>query len=141
LTYWFGIDFSLAPMPPVVIARAATLHCLFVMMMSIGLGLPYGKWLERKILKLPEADSSSYYFFLVILFFVLGLLPYIIFTEEGFPQVFIKSMTQMRENTDGVHWLVGRTGNLNYSWGGYVAQWVEAGYLGGLFAAFYAVLV
>jgi len=111
------------------------------MMMSIGLGLPYGKWLERKILQLPEANSSGYYFFLVILFFILGLLPYIFFTEEGFPQVFIKSMTQMRNMTDGVHWKVGRSGNLNYNWGAYVAQWVDAGYLGGLFAAFYAVLV
>jgi oligosaccharide repeat unit polymerase len=113
-----------------------------VMMMSIGLLLPYGKWIERLILKLPEAKSSRYYFFLIILFFALGILPYLLFTEERFPDVFIESFTQMRAiGSEGVHWTVDRTGNLNYSWGGYVVQWVEAGYLGGLFAAFYAVLV
>src|SRR6266568_649455 len=141
LANWFSIDFSIAPLPPVVIAKAATLHCLFVMMMSMGLLLQYGKWVERCILKLPEANSSAYYFFLVILFFILGVLPYLLFTEESFPDVFIKSFTQMRGTADAVHWTVGRTGNLNYNWGGYVAQWVEAGYLGGLFAAFYALLV
>jgi len=141
LTNWFNIDFSLAPLPAVTIAKAATLHCLFVMMMSAGLLLPYGRWLEGRILKLPETRSSGYYFFLVILFFVLGILPYFLFTEERFPDVFIKSFTQMRGTSDAVHWTVGRTGNVNYNWGAYVAQWIEAGYLGGLFASFYAVLV
>ncbi len=141
LTYWFNINFALSPLPPLVIAKAATLHCLFIMMMSAGLLLQYGKRLERWILKLPESNSSGYYFFLVILFFALGILPYLLFTEERFPDVFIKSITSMRGTADAVHWTVGRTGNVNYNWGGYVAQWVEAGYLGGLFAAFYAVLV
>ena len=75
LTYWLGADYALMPFPPVTIAKAATLHVLFVMMMSIGFLLPYGKWIERLILKLPEAKSSRYYFSLIILFFVLGILP------------------------------------------------------------------
>ena len=142
LTYWLGADYALMPFPPVTIAKAATLHVLFVMMMSIGFLLPYGKWIERLILKLPEAKSSRYYFSVIILLFALGILPYLLFTEEQFPDVFIQSFTQMRAiGSEGVHWTVGRTGNLNYSWGGYVVQWVDAGYLGGLFAAFYAVLV
>jgi hypothetical protein len=140
LNYWMGADFGLMPFTPLTIAKAATLHVFFVMMMGFGLLLPYGKWIEKMILKLPEAKSGSYYFFLVVSFFLLGILPYLFFTEERFPDVFINSITQMRTG-EGVHWTVGRTGNLNYNWGAYVAQWVDAGYLGGLFAAFYAVLV
>src|SRR5262245_40466680 len=118
LTYWIGADFALMPFPPVTIAKAATLHVLFVMMMSIGFLLPYGKWIERVILKLPEAKSRRYYFSLIILFFALGILPYLLFTEERFPDVLIKSLTQMRAGSEAVHWTVGRTGNLNYDWGG-----------------------
>src|SRR4051812_14818553 len=76
LTNWLGADFSMAPIPVLTVAKAATLHCLFVMMMSVGLLLPYGKFVERLILKVPEARTSGYYFFLVILFFFLGILPY-----------------------------------------------------------------
>src|SRR5215216_3005332 len=142
LNTWVGADFGLMPFSPGIIAKAATLHVFFVMMMGFGLLLPYGKWIEKMILKLPEAKSGGYYFFLVVLFFLLGILPYLLFTEERFPEVFIKSFTNMRAiGADPDHWTVGRTGNLNYNWGAYVAQWVDAGYLGGLFAAFYAVLI
>ena len=41
-------------------------------------------------LKLPEAQSEGYYFFLVLLFFFLGILPYIIFTEDSIIDVFPK---------------------------------------------------
>ncbi len=142
LFYWLPNDFTLSPIPPDTVAKAAMLHCLFVMMMSIGLLLPYGKWIQRQILKLPEARSEGYYFFLVLLFFFLGILPYILFTQDSIIDVFRKSFTQMRGGGyDPIRWTVGRTGNVNYNWGGYVAQWVDAGYLGGLFAAFYAVLI
>src|ERR1051325_7428804 len=62
LTNWMGTDFALMPFPPVTIAKAATLHIFFVMMMGFGLLLPYGKWVEKMILKLPDATSGSYYF-------------------------------------------------------------------------------
>ena len=140
MSIWMGADFALMPFPPLTIAKASTLHIFFVMMMGFGLVLPHGKWVEKAILRLPDTKSNGYYFVLVLVFFVLGILPYLLFTEERFPDVFINSMTQMR-STEAVHWTVGRTGNLNYNWGAYVAQWIDAGYLGGLFAAFYAVLV
>ena len=48
LTFWLPNDFSLSPIPPETVAKAATLHCLFVMMMGFGLLLPYGKWIQRQ---------------------------------------------------------------------------------------------
>jgi oligosaccharide repeat unit polymerase len=136
---WLGADFGAAPFPPVVIAKVATLHVLFVMMMGFGLLIPWGRKVERLILAVPEAPSGGVYLLLCIVMFVIGMLPYALFTNQPFLVVVWKSLTTMRSETMDV-WTVGRDGNLNFSWGGYVAQWIELGSVGAVFAGAYAVL-
>lgn len=136
---WLGADFGARPFPAVTVAKVATLHVLFVMMMGFGLLIPKGRRVERVLLSAPEAPSNGVYLFLCVLFFVIGMLPYALFTNRPFAVVIWKALTSMRTETEQI-WTVGRDGNLNYSWGGYVAQWIELGSVGAVFAGAYAVL-
>ena len=140
---WFGNahgTIGLGGSAPVV-AKAAFITSLFVTMMAVGLLLPFGKRAEKLIASMPEPTSDSFYFYLVIVLFVIGVSPYFLFTNEPFYSVIWKEMTAMRAHRHVTWWTVGRTGALNLNWGAYVVHIIQIGWLGGLLAAFYAIMI
>ncbi len=160
--FWLGIDYfqtwsyffsgsdeiqrGLAPgmhwgeQSPELIAKASFYQFLFLTFMSIGLMLPGGKWIVHLIGKTPQPANSNTFFVIICGLFAFGLLPYFLFTTRA-PHVAIwLSITGMRTGEAGI-WTVGRTGTINFSWGGYVVQWLEIGSFAGLLAAFYGIFL
>jgi len=141
LYYWMGIDFHNpnVEIRAITVARSAFFHCLFAMMMAIGMLLPFGKRIQRIFHAVPEPTTPSFYFWAILILFAVGLSPYFLFTAEPWYQAIWLEMTGGR--TSGATWIVGRTGNVNYSWGAYVATLVQVGQVGGMLAIFYALLI
>ncbi len=139
---WAGADFAsgLLPQPADIIAKAATLHCIFIGAMSAGLLLPFGRWLEKLILLVPEPPTQRFYLWVIILMALVGISPYFLFVAEPFYSAIWKSITAGRAG-GGPAWTVGRTGNVNYSYGAYVAQILQVGQMGGILGMVYAVLI
>lgn len=125
--------------PPDIVAKTSFFHCLFIFMMSIGLLLPVGRWLRKTLNWVPEPTNDSFYLWIVLFMFVVGLSPYVLFTVDPWYVSIWKDMIGGRSG--GASWTVGRTGNINTSWGGYVAQIQQIGKVGGQFAVFYALLL
>ena len=143
LTNWFMAWYPnwSAIYPPVTVAKSAAALMLFVFFMSIGLRLRIGKWLPRLVSALPEPRSSNVFFGLVIFTQIVGLfVPYSIFTSEPFFLAIYHALTSDRGGV-GTAFTVGRTGNANYAWGAYVAQLIEFGGLGGVLAAYCAIML
>ena len=109
------------PFSEVVVAKAAMYHMLYILCMSIGLRIRAGRWLSRLITKFPEPPDPSNYFLVVIVTQIIGLLPYLLFTRESFFLAIYHQISGGR-TAGGTQWTVGRTGNLNYNFGGYVAE-------------------
>jgi len=141
-SHWFAFDFNgvVVDYPPWVVAKGAFYTILFVEFAALGMLLPSGGWLERIFYRLPEPSENRIYAWLILAAFVIGISPYFVFTSEPFYIAIFKSMVAMRSGED-TQWTVGRTGNLNYSWGGYVAQILQVGYVGGILAAFFAIML
>lgn len=141
LYHWLGINFRdpSVEMRPIVLARSTFYHCLFVLIMTMGLLIPGGKWLERWFQIIPEPGSGTFYFWAVLFLFAVGISPYLLFTDEPWYQAIWADLTGGR--TAGASWTVGRTGNVNYSWGAYVATLMQMGQVGGQLGVFYALLV
>jgi len=139
---WLGYNFGsgIFPFGPELIARTACYYSLFVCAMTAGLLITKGQWLVRLILSAPEPGSPNVYLCVWILMMFIGLLPFALFTTDGFVTSLINgalgNITQI-----GVRWTVGRTGNFNYSWGGYVAQILEVGEFSSVFGIFYGIFV
>jgi hypothetical protein len=125
-----------------VVAKAVACHMLYIFCMSIGIRSRFGRWLPKFFTSLPEPRKPSDYFWIVILTQIIGLSPYFIFTHEPFYMALYHGVVSARGSAAGnVAWTVGRTGNLNYNWGGYVAQMLEVGTGGGVLAAFCIVFL
>jgi hypothetical protein len=141
LTNWLGRDFrsGFVPFTAETVAKAAFYHCLLAISMVIGLLFPWGRRVERLLLSLPEPASPNLYFWTTIGLCLVGLSAFAFFTSENFFTSLYHAM--FAQWVGGVHWTAGRTGNYNYSWGGYVTQLLEIGVLSGLFGLFYATLV
>jgi len=139
---WFQIDFYSMPVqyPAWVVAKGAFFTCLFCLCASLGLMLPTGGWLEKRITRLPEPRGNKLYGLLIAATFLIGFSPFLLFNREPFYTAVYKSITAMRGG-EGAQWTVGRDGNLNYSWGGYLAQVLQVGDVGGILAAFFAIMV
>jgi hypothetical protein len=138
--HWMGISFTGSPFEPWVVAKAAFYHTVFVFFMILGLRIRGGRWLERIIQSVPEPRSKSFYFLLVLLIFLIGMLPFLLFTAEPFYVSIWKAIWAGRSG-QGAELTVGRTGYVNYSWGGYVAQLADVGMMGAVLAAFYTIMV
>ncbi len=138
---WFLRDFTdpTCPFPPYVIAKTAFYHSLFILFMSIGLRIPGGRWLQRAILAVPEPGSETFYLVVMLLALAVGLSPLFLFVDE--PWYLAVFHTAFASWTGAAKFNVFRTGNLNYSWGGYVAQILQAGQVGGIFASLFAILI
>ena len=141
MTTWFMADFaqSVLPFPPLVIAKSACLHQLFIAFAVVGLHLPMWRWLERLCANLPEPRSHDLYVALIVICFIVGLLPYIFFASDSLPVALWKEITGGRGG--GAGFTMGRTGNVNTNWGAYLAQLQQVGQIGALLAIFYAIVL
>ena len=141
LTHWLGINFNdpNVQIRPIVVARSAFCHCLFVLMMTLGLLVPSGKRLAKLFHVIPEPISSNFYLWAITGLFLVGISPYFLFTSDPWHVTIWKEMSGGR--TGGADWNVGRSGNVNYNWGGYVSTLLQVGQVGGQLAVFYALLV
>lgn len=139
--HWLGVDFSNpnVEVSPLTVARSAFCHCLFVCMMAVGLLLPWGRAIVRMFQLVPEPATKDFYLWVLLGLFAVGVVPYFLFTAEPFYLAIWLEMTGGRAG--GATWSVGRTGNVNTSWGGYIAVLTQLGQIGGQLAVFYAVLV
>lgn len=91
--------------------------------------------------RLPEPHRPSDYFWVVIITQIIGLSPYFIFTREPFYLAIYHATIGGRSGLLGTQWTVGRSGNLNYSWGAYVAQMLQVGDGGAVLASFCIVFL
>jgi hypothetical protein len=141
-TVWLGVNFNsgMVPFRPELIARAACFYSIFVGFMTVGLLIPKGQWLVNLILKAPEPDSPNIYLGVWILLIFIGILPFALFTTDSLFTSLIYAAFGNFLNT-GVHWTVGRSGNYNYNWGGYVAQILQIGEFSSVFGIFYGIFV
>jgi hypothetical protein len=142
LRYWFfaWLPHWNKPIPPDVVAISATCHMIYILCMVIGIRLRFGRFLAWLLTKLPEPPSPSNYFWVVVVTQIVGLIPYVFFTSEPF---YISMYHQMigGRTAEGAHWTVGRSGNLNFNWGGYVAQLLNVGNGGAVLAAFCVIFL
>jgi hypothetical protein len=140
--FWFlaWVQHWPGPFSPEVVAKAAMYYMLYVLCMAIGLRLKAGQWLARLLTKFPELPEPSNYFIVVIVCQIIGLLPYAIFTRQSFFVSIFRAIFAGRTGL-GTEWTVGRTGNLNYSFGGYVAELLWVGTGGAILASFCVVFL
>jgi hypothetical protein len=90
---------------------------------------------------LPEPRSRNVFFFMVLLTQIIGLIiPYAGFTAEPFFTAIYHALTTDRGATAPL-FTVGRSGNANYLWGGYVAQLIQIGGVGGVLAAYCVIFL
>jgi hypothetical protein len=141
LYYWMGLDFNdpNVGIRELTVARSAFYHCLFALMMAVGLLLPFGRLIEKLFHIVPEPTTNGFYFWAIILLFMVGLSPYFLFTVEPWYESIWLEMSTGRAG--GATWEVGRTGNVNYNWGAYIATFTQIGQVGGQLAVFYALLI
>src|SRR5688500_10020124 len=82
--HWLGVDPRAFGLEQWVLAKAAFYHALFVFLMVVGLQLPGGRRTQRLLHAVPEPSSTNVYFLLVLITFVIGMLPYLLFSAEPF---------------------------------------------------------
>jgi len=119
-------------------SKASFFAALFFGFVVIGMTIPWGRRIVNLIGKVPEPANPNVLLGVIIVMFGIGIMPYFLFTAEPFYQAIWKSFWAMRSG-EGARWTVGRTGNLNFSWGAYVAQWMQIGQFGSILAGFYAI--
>jgi oligosaccharide repeat unit polymerase len=138
--HWMGIDRVSLGVEKWVLAKAAMYHMLFVFFMAVGLQIRWGRWLSRALAAVPEPSNRNVYFLVVLVLFAIGMIPLVFFSSEGFFVTVYKSIFAGRSG-QGAMFTAGRTGNVNYNWGGYIAQLSDIGMMGAVLAAFHAILV
>ncbi|MGD0138246.1 MAG: hypothetical protein ABSD28_05175 [Tepidisphaeraceae bacterium] len=139
---WFNIGShaTFKPYTDAVVAKAALSTTLFIFFGAMGLLLPPWRRLTNASLKIPEPVDNGIYLYVIIATFLVGMIPFVFFTRESLPITLWKAMTNMYGH-NGVEFTTGRTGNYNYSWGGYLAQVEQIGTTGGVLAAFYVLML
>lgn len=141
-SHWIGHGFGNANdvFEPIIIAKATFCHCLFILFMNIGLYIPFFRRMVKIVHAVPEPNASVFYLWMLIGLFVMGMIPYMFFTQDSFLVSVWNDMWAMRTG-GGARWTVGRTGNINYNYGAYVSVLVQMGQIGGQLAVFYALLI
>ncbi|MFG0247704.1 MAG: hypothetical protein ACF8OB_02365 [Phycisphaeraceae bacterium JB051] len=139
--HWIGhgVDIAIDSFEPIVIAKATFCHSLFIMFMCAGLYIPFYRNAVKIVHAVPEPNTRVFYVWMLGGLFVMGLLPYLLFTRESFFVSIWRDMVAMRSG--GTSWTVGRTGNINFNFGAYVALLVQMGQIGGQLAVFFALLI
>jgi hypothetical protein len=131
--HWHGV------MPAKVIASAGFAHMIYILCMVIGIRIRFGRLFSQLLTKFPEPPSPSNYFWVVIVSQIIGLMPYFVFTAEPFYMAIYHSIALGRSGSAA--WTVGRTGNVNYSYGAYVAQILDVGGGGAILAMFCVIFL
>jgi hypothetical protein len=137
--HWFHHDYSSGTMSAEVVAKAAFYHTSFVMLMSVGLGIERGAWAEKILLFVPDPGDSRFYFYVMIVLALIGISPYFLFNSEPWYLCLWHGMTAGW--TQAPSFSVYRSGNLNYNWGGYVAQIMQVGEVSGIVSIVYTILI
>ncbi|MFN4243469.1 MAG: O-antigen polymerase [Tepidisphaerales bacterium] len=125
--------------PEETLARATMWHAAFIPCMLLGMRIRLGGKVERLLARYPEPEKGSLYLFLILVLFAIGMSPYFIFVDEPFYMAIWNEFLGGRAG--GALWTVGRTGNVNYSFGAYVAQILQVGAFASVLGAFYAICV
>jgi hypothetical protein len=128
------------PIDRSTVARSAMCHMIYVCAMTFGLQMTSGKWFNRLLLKLPDLPDPRDYFWIVVLTQVIGFAPFFIWTSEPFYLAIYHQFFAGRTG-GGAAWTVGRTGNVNYNYGAYVAQILQIGGAGAILATFCIALI
>lgn len=139
---WYGWEFTehSASFEPVVVAKAAYFHMMFIMCALFGLQIPMKK-AQRVLQLVHEPNDSKLYFIIILAVFAFAISPYFLFTRDPWYIAIYNSISAAR-GAGGAVWITGRdAGRLNYSWGAYIAQIIQVGQVGGQFAVFYAILI
>ncbi len=141
ITSLLGFTFGDPPwLTKEVVAKAAFYHCLFAVFAAAGLALTNPRRVPALMGRLPEANTSGIYLMVVVLCFVLGISPYFLFARQnGFEAIYLTIFSGRARI--GVEWIIGRTGNANYNWGGYIGHVLAVGQVAAQFAAFYALII
>ncbi|MEM9881566.1 MAG: O-antigen polymerase [Planctomycetota bacterium] len=115
-----------------VLAEAAFANTLLLACAAFGLLLPWPAKLLKPFTVVPEPNSPSAYVWIPTVLCVIGLVPFFLFTNEPFYTAILNEI--LGGYGGSAAWTVGRTGNTNYSWGGYVAHFITLGVAGGVLA-------
>jgi hypothetical protein len=139
---WFNLDFrtNFTGISAEVVAKAAFFTTMFMFFAAMGLLLPPWRKLTNATLKIPQPADNGVYVVIIIATFLVGMIPFVFFTRGSLLVNIWKAMTTMRSGI-GPEWTTGRSGNLNYNWGGYLAQVLQIGSTGGLLAIFYVLML
>ncbi len=139
--HWFGVSMNHWEMAigKDTVAKSAMYHMIFIVFMSLGLRIRRGLWVPRLFRRLPNPSDPRVFFWVVLATQLIGLLPFSIFTSEPFFMAIWHQISSGRAG--GAAWMYGRSGNANYNWGAYIAQLLQVGSVGSIFAAFYAVFL
>jgi len=142
LSNWLGHDFNGVgtSFGPQTIAKSAFFHCMFIFSAVCGLMIQRGRFMVKLLQAVPEPSSEKFYFVIMVILALIGISPFLLFTNKGFFDAVFTVMTAGRSDASLI-WTVGRTGNLNYSWGAYVAQILQVGGISAQFSVFYALLI
>ena len=145
-SYWFMHDFTRVEryFPAVrvdTVARAFFYHCLFIELMVIAYRFPVLRFADRLVVAVPELPDNRFYLWLVIAMLAIGWAGFIP-TTDFLPVSLAKACLWFLPGMGGgPSFTVGRSGNTNVNLGGYVAQVLQVGEMGGILAAVYALLV
>ncbi len=142
---WFGHDFgryepNFAGVHADTVARALFYHCLYVELMVIAFRWPVLRFVDRLVVSVPEPPARRFYLGLVMAMLVIGWSAFI-FTTDVLPVSLFKACLWWVPGVGTATFTVGRTGNMNFNFGAYIAQLIEVGQVGGILGAVYALLV
>jgi hypothetical protein len=142
---WFLHDYArYEPAFPAVhvdtVAKALFYHCLFIEMMVLAFRFPVLRFADRLVVSVPEPADPRFYLVLVIAMLLFGWSAFL-WSTDVLPVSLAEACLWFLPGVPQVHFTVGRTGNMNYNWGGYVAQIIQVGQVGGIVGMTYALLV
>ena len=147
---WFNHDYRhFDPFFPNVkadtVARALFYHTLFIDLMLIGFRLPvarvpFVRLIDRFVVVVPEPAQTRFYFYSVLAALLIGWCAFIP-TRDLWPVSIVKAGLWFVPGVGHVEFTAGRSGNINFNWGGYLGQVIQIGSVGGILGAVYALLV
>lgn len=147
LSNWFLHDYTRAGGDQAIvgigvstIARAWFYHCLFINVMVIAYRLPVLRFVDRLVVAVPEPANPRFYLGVVVALLLFGWSAFFA-TADPLPVSLAEACLWWVPGMGPLVFTVSRTGNMNYSWGAYVAQILQVGEIGGILGAFYALLV
>jgi len=140
---WLGRDFTSSPFSATIVAKAAFYHMLFIEIAIQVMDIPFARWADKLVVIVPEPANNSMYLIILLAALAVGISPFFLFAVQPFWEALYLTFTF---RGDMVQWTVHRTFighamNVNYDWGGYVAQIFDVGQAAGIFGVLYALMI